>query len=315
MLGLSEPPAGVKRTGGRWDRNRWPTYFIAADIDSLVTASACHADLLVAINELPNAEAVALAVALIDGGSNALIDSGVFWLASQHAERHGMPLAEAFGMAPEQVEGFPILFDRYVSLARSVGHQAWGYIEFDLGGMDNKRRMRQRVEAMGLAPIPVYHPLNDPPEYFDELAREYDRLAVGNLVAVEPALRKRLLATLWERRRAYPWLWIHALGVTPSEVTGAYPMNSCDRSTWLAGVRWGYLYAWAANRRLWDTGKGLLYDPSTDPESARGHQRARRLAGYDSHMTAHTMRAIAAEWRDRLGADPGLYHPREPDPE
>ena len=38
------------------------------------------------------------------------------------------------------------------------------------------------AHAEGLAPMPVYHPLNDGWDYYDELAGSHDRVCIGNLV-------------------------------------------------------------------------------------------------------------------------------------
>ena len=61
-----------------------------------------------------------------------------------------------------------------------------------------------QAESLGLKPIPVYHPLLDGWDYFDELAAQYDRICFGNIVQAPAATRIRLLHTLWERHRRYP---------------------------------------------------------------------------------------------------------------
>lgn len=308
-VGSVPRPDGVKATGGNWDRGLWPTYFIAADIDTLRDASPYHHHVLIAVNELGGGEDMEAVRRLIANGNQLFIDSGVFWLSNRHAERHKLTMDQALSMAPDQVDGFQALFDKYVTLLREIGDKVWGYIEIDQGGRENKIKTRAKLEALGLRPIPVYHPFNDGWDYFDYLAERYDRICFGNVVQADSATRKRLIATAWERRRKYPHLWIHALGMTASEVTGAYPINSCDSSTWLSGVRWGYLHTWSANRRLWEAGRGFIYEPGSDPESPRGHRKSRRLHGYDAGMAARTMRLIAAEQRDALGCDVGMFAP------
>lgn len=297
----------ITRTGGRWDPTAWPTYFIASNVESLVHGHLCHDHLLVAVNELHAARQVQGVRDFVAAGKQVFIDSGVFALSTTHAKAHGLTMDQALSMPPEEVDGFDELFARYTELLAELGDRVWGYIEIDQGGRENKIRTRARLEALGLRPIPVYHPFNDGWDYFDHLAENYDRICFGNVVQADPATRKRLLATAWERRRKYPHLWIHLLGLTPSEMTTAYPINSCDSSTWLSGVRWGTHHSVVANRTAWKTGSGFCYRFGADAQALRGHHRARQLAGYDAGMVARTMDVMAAEQRDVLGVDIGLF--------
>ena len=297
----------MKHTAGTWDRNDWPTYFVASDVMHLFYASPCHDQLLVAVNELESKSTIEVVRRLIDARKKVFIDSGVFALSTDHAKRHGITMDQALSMAPDQVDGFNELFERYVALMQEVGDKVWGYIEIDQGGRENKIKTRARLEALGLRPVPVYHPFNDGWDYFDYLAENYDRICFGNVVQADSETRKRLLATAWERRRKYPHLWIHMLGMTSSEITTAYPINSCDSSTWLSGIRWGFHSSLVANRAAWRTGTGFLYKRGTLPESPTGWQAATLLAGYDAAMVKRTMHAIADEQRDVLGVDIGLF--------
>ena len=173
-------------------------------------------------------------LASIESGCPTFLDSGVFWLTNQHKKTHGTTMDEALALAPEEIDNFDWLFDVYVEVVKEVGDQLWGYNELDQGGKENKIRTRARLEGMGLRPIPVYHPLNDGWDYFDELAKEYDRICFGNLVQAPPPVRKRLLATAFERHAEYPDLFIHFLGITPNEIQMALPFDSCDSSAWIA---------------------------------------------------------------------------------
>lgn len=297
----------MKRTGGRWDRNDWPTYFIASNVPSLLPAAPVNGWMLVAVNELDGPQAIQGVRDFVAAGHHIFIDSGVFALSTGHAHTHGITMDQALGMAPERVDGFKELFDRYVSLLTELGDQVWGYIEIDQGGRENKMRTRARLEALGLRPIPVYHPFNDGWDYFDHLAENYDRICFGNVVQADTNTRKRLVATAWERRRKYPHLWIHMLGLTPSEITNAYPINSCDSSTWLSGVRWGTLRAMVANRAAWETGQGFMYQPGADAAGPRGNHKAKLLGGYEASMVRRTMHALADDQREVLGVDIGLF--------
>lgn len=290
-------------TGGRWDRDRYPVYFLAGQIDSLVSASPHVEDLLVAVNEILG-EREEVILQSLAAKHNLFLDSGVFNLANSHAKKHNMTMDRALALAPEDVDGFDDLFNRYVSLVTRFADRLWGYVEIDQGGRGNKIRTRARLEEKGLRPIPVYHPMNDGWPYFDYLAENYDRICFGNVVQADVATRKRLVATAWERRRKYPDLWIHLLGLTPSSLTVAFPSNSCDSSTWLSGARWGNQRAWAATQPLWEVGYGWAYDRKADPNSKRGAKAAWALGGYNAGMMGRCMRRMMADQQEALGVDP-----------
>jgi hypothetical protein len=301
----------MKHTAGVWDRSHWPLYFMAANPETLELASLHESDnLLMAVNEIiTNKNGQECFESLCANGRKMFLDSGVYWLATQHAEAHGMTMNQALGLAPERVEGFDKLFDAYVATARRYEQQLWGYIEIDQGGRENKTRTRARLEDLGLRPIPVYHPLNDGWDYFDELASQYDRICLGNVVMANTAERKRLVSTLWERRRQYPHLWIHALGLTPSDLNVAYPIDSCDSSSWISSVRWGRILTSVSGQPFGDMRDGFIYSRDVDPTSGRGHHKARRMCAYNAIMTGRTMRNIRHDQESELGADTRLpYH-------
>ena len=291
-------------TGGKWDRTAWPAYFIASNPETLRHAFEVNDHLLVAVNELKGDEDLALLERFIANGCNVFIDSGVFWLATGHAKAHGLSMDEGLSLAPDKIDGFDDLFRRYVETVTKIGDRAWGYIEIDQGGRENKIKTRARLEGLGLRPIPVYHPFNDGWDYFDYLAENYDRICFGNVVQADPETRRRLIATAWERRRKYPHLWIHALGLTASELTTAWPINSCDSSSWLSAVRWGRHHASSANKRCWLIGEEFNYDPAAGFDTSTGHRKARRMCSYEAMFTTLTMQAMANEARAVLGTDP-----------
>lgn len=295
------------KTAGTWDPKDWPIYFSAADIGTLVSAKPCLQNMLVAVNEIENANLLKDVVGFIEDKKTVLIDSGVFWLSNVHARAHDISMDHALNLAPDQVDGFDELFDRYIELVTKFGNDVWGYIEIDQGGRENKIKTRKRLEDMGLRPIPVYHPFNDGWDYFDYLAKRYDRICFGNVVMADAIQRKRLIATAWERRRKYPNLWIHALGMTPSEITTAFPVNSCDSSTWIAAVRWGQVRALTANTSPSLLGSEFIYVQAEHAHSERGHWKSRRMCGYDSTMMCRTMKNIADDQRRELGCDIGMF--------
>ena len=235
----------MKATGGAWDRDDWPVCFCASVLGALEVTVKHHPYILVAVNEMlaPGTYRAGRAALerWIAGGAKVFLDSGVFWLTNEHKRAHGMTMDQALALAPNEIDGFDELFARYVELCRAYGDSLWGYVELDQGGKDRKRVTRARLQdEYGLSPIPVYHPLNDGRDYFDELVEGYDRMCFGNVVQASPGTRRRLLHMMWEVRARHPDCWIHLLGVRPTEMLLAYPAQSVDTSSYLAALRWAH---------------------------------------------------------------------------
>jgi len=297
----------IKRTGGRWDPKEDACYFLANNMETLQWAVGRAKHQLIAINGISGETALGTLQGWIADGHRLLIDSGVFNLANDHAKRNKVALEVALGLAPDEIDGFEELFAAYCRIVTGLKDDCWGYIEIDQGGRDNKIKTRAKLEAMGLSPIPVYHPLNDGWDYFDELAENYDRICFGNMVQAEPEARKRMLATAWERRRKYPELWIHLLGYTPNALLNAFPANSCDSSTWLAGSRWPDAFTVRAALQPVSRLDGkFAYDFELRREDPGGRGHSLQMGAYEAFFLTLTWRALLDEYR-RLGGDPGLY--------
>jgi len=289
------------KTGGTWDSSDRPVFFIAA-IQGLEWE--CHNYLLVAVNHMAQTKFRQEVFDAIDAGKKVFIDSGIFNLTQQHSEKYGISMDQALGTAPEDIDGFDNLFDRYCEIIGIIGDRAWGYIEMDQGGRDNKIKTRKRLEAMGFNPVPVYHPLNDGWDYFDELASTYDRICVGNVVQADAATRKRIIATIYERCRNYPDLWVHLLGLTPNPWLNAYPVGSCDSSTLAAGLRWTHSTSETASALQpgTDLRRGFRYDRDMSSDPERGNSKATRMVGLTAAFMHHNWRGLVNEYKEA-----GLY--------
>jgi hypothetical protein len=293
----------IKHTGGgAFDPQEGNTYFLASNIGPLTYGALAYEHLLIAVNEISSKD-----IPTIEGwmaeGKKVFIDSGVFWLTQEHKKKHGISMDEALGLAPEQIDGFDQLFDKYVSTVSRLEANCWGYIELDQGGMHNKIRTRARLEDMGLCPIPVYHPFNDGWDYFDYLAENYDRICFGNVVQASSTERLRLVATAWERKRRYPNLWIHLLGYTPNETLYALPISSGDSSSWLTAVRWSGYRPQVCNKALPPLSRGYSYRLGSDAEGETGHRKATTLAAYGCELNLQNWRSHMAAMNE-LGINP-----------
>lgn len=296
----------ITRTGGpQFDPQEPNVYFLASSVHRQAHgAVGTHAYLLVAVNEIGGDKDIELIQSWAASGTKLFLDSGVFNLATQWAKARGISMDEALSTPPDQVEGFAELFQKYVRVVQALEPMLWGYIEIDQGGRENKIKTRARLESLGLRPIPVYHPFNDGWDYFDELASGYDRLCCGNVVQANDATRLRLLATMWQRRRPYPHLWIHMLGMTPNERLNAYPINSCDSSTWLAPVRWPDAdRERAALKVISSMPRNYAYVMGSGAESPTGDHKAVSLAAYKAALNLRNQRGLVEDYQ-RLGCDP-----------
>lgn len=272
------------KTAGKQFRNEGNLFFIASNVGTLTDCIGYNNQMLLAVNEITDAH-FDLLRDIIARDILLFIDSGVFNLTNEHARKNGCSMDEALALPPNKIDGYDELFERYLKVCKSIGEDSWGYIEIDQGGCDEKIKTRKDLESRGLRPIPVYHPLNDGWDYFDYLAERYDRICVGNLVQASRESRKKILATIYVRRQKYPDLWVHALGVTYSDLTHSCPPSSSDSSAWLAPMRWADSageFACGKAFRPFDNGFFYRYDVTNDSE--KGIIKARRLQGAQAEM-------------------------------
>lgn len=301
---MTRLPPGVKATsGGTFNRDEPPVYFLASNPEMIRRSEARH--ILVAVNEISTKKAVDTFEALLDEGRQVMLDSGIFNLASEHARNNNVTHDEALSMPPEEIDGFDKLWDQYGNITTKYADRLWGIVELDQGGIANKPRTRARIEKeLGITPIPVYHPLLDGWDYYDTLATGYDRICFGNIVQASPPDRLRLAYTAYERGKQYPYLWTHLLGMTPNQNILAMPFRgSMDSSSWLAPARWPH--SWRATAMLAaDTAipPSMWLHSSTDKEN------------YDRSKLENICVAQAAALQATLEATREDTHPLTPSP-
>ena len=295
----------MKKTMGVWDPENWPIYFAAFTPQFPESIVRPLERVLIAVNEL-NSKKLEDNLRSIAKQKPVLLDSGVFSLTTKHAAIHGVTMDIALSTPPEEIDGFDELYERYVRIVLEMSSLLWGIVEIDFGGRENKIKTRTKLEAAGIVPIPVWHPLNDGWDYFDYLAANYDRICLGNIVNADDQVRKRLVATAWERRRKYPHLWIHGLGLSPGTLTNAFPLNSCDSSTWISPLRWGQHSVRIAAQSSDALGLQFVYEYG-DSKSEKGWDKAAELCSYDATMLSRQMGLMADEQEAELGCDIGMF--------
>lgn len=293
-------PKGVKATsGGTFDRDEHLVYFLAGQLTDTVPTP--QPQILIAVNELTSKAHFDTLDELLDSGRKVFLDSGIFHLAMDHARRHDVTHNVGLSMAPEDIDGFDELWDRYAEIATRYADRLWGVVELDQGGIEHKPRTRARIESeLGIVPIPVYHPFLDGWDYYDELAREYDRLCFGNLVKASPPERQRLIWTASERAREYPYLWTHLLGVTPNQnLIASSFRGSADSSSWLTSLRWmpswtGFTYLAPATKyppELWAD----IHTQAGELEYAEAYLRLRAMVANTAYFQHRMVEPLSAD--------------------
>lgn len=314
-LDLREPtllPEGVKATsGGRFDRDSPFLYYIAGSADRVEDMRPEHTNVLVAVNELKSSKDFERFDRLLDT-RNVLLDSGIFNLAMSHARAHEVSHDVGLSMPPEEIDGFEALWERYGEVATKYHDRLWGLVELDQGGVEHKPRTRARIEAeFGIVPMPVYHPLLDGWDYYDDLASNYDRLCFGNLVKASPPVRLRLVHTASERARSYPYLWTHLLGVYPNENVMAMPLRgSCDSSSWLTSQRWMPSWkGWAMMKMVTHYAAPMWYESG---EKA-SYKKSSAINAVTACATQDTLTSMGSDTHEWL-TDPSSIRPQAKQP-
>ena len=288
----------MKKTGGNFDPKDKHIYFLASNHSTLKHVVDQAKYMLIAVNELKSQSALDHLEKFLDKGIKVFLDSGVYSVAMEHAKKNNLSHNEALRVPLHELEKFPWLYDLYCQIVERFGDRLWGYIEIDLGGKEQKRETRKGLEQKGLRPIPVYHPLNDGWDYFDELAEQYDRIAVGNIVYASSAMRLRIMSMIWQRKQSYPHLWTHLLGFHLHEHLNAYPAESVDSSSWLAAIRWGRQAESAMLSGIGLLPRSLLYKMGEEGSYQKGEK-----------LWAYAIAMNQKNWRNHIKAatEAGLY--------
>lgn len=146
--------------------------------------------------------------------------------------------ADSGGFSAE-TQGAEITCEEYAAWVKRWGHLFDAYANLDVIG-DHKATMenQRRLEAMGLAPVPVFH-IGSDYAVLERLVEEYTYIALGGLV---PHLRytQRVMKHLVQCFRiAGDKAVFHGFGVTSWTVLKSLPWYSVDSSSWGAGFRYG----------------------------------------------------------------------------
>lgn len=276
----------MRLTAGVWEPTEPGQLFLVANGRHREVAHQAGCGFLITISDIPRDTTEMKGRCQM---GPVLLDSGVFPFASEIAAAEECSVNEVFNRRPADLPGHGALVEMYERVIGDLGELSWGYVEIDLGDWKEKTAMRQRLEADGLGPIPVYHCLTDPPEYFDDLCREYDRVCIGNLARSPRAIRERMVAACMARRESLGLnTWLHGLGWGITESLIHYPIESVDAVTWVRPGKY----------RLWPT-RGMA--------KSIGHIEDRFMTFRSSDaywgvmmLSAEGFRFARDAWRERL---------------
>ena len=157
----------------------------------------------------------------IVGNENFLLDSGAFsYMNGKHITKEDMN---------KYIEKYIYFINQY-----DVKH----FFEMDVDsifGLETVEQWRKQIETQtGKKCIPVWHKQRGV-EYWKNMCREYDYIAIGGLVlgatTQEYPLYKKLVEYATLRG-----IKVHGLGFTKTKLLREYPFYSVDSSTWVMGA-------------------------------------------------------------------------------
>lgn len=132
---------------------------------------------------------------------------------------------------------------------------------------------QQRLEDLGLTPLPVFHGGSDM-ALLRELCQGYDYVGLGGVANLRPAARLPWLIACLQLARDHGTR-LHGFGIADVGALHHLPLYSVDSSSWGGGVRYGRMPVWDGRaRRL------LAIDVGDVPAWYR-HAAAVRALGFD----------------------------------
>lgn len=135
--------------------------------------------------------------------------------------------------------GLTIDLEQYAAYIKEKGITQ--YANFDIiGDYRATRRNQEKLEAMGLNPIPVVH-VGCPTDELKAMLKQYDYIAIGGLVpyARQCKVLQELLNQFWAVIRDYWPKKIHGFGMTSRFTMLNYSWYSVDSTSYLSSRRFG----------------------------------------------------------------------------
>jgi hypothetical protein len=194
--------------------------------------------------------------------------------------------------------GVPIAVDDYAAWIDREGWRFTTYVNLDvIGDAEATWRNQQRMEALGLAPVPAFHG-GEPWEYFERYCDRYPYVALGGMVARDRMAAMRWCIRCFKTARA-TGTKLHGFGQTRIFFLRSLPWYSVDSSSWASAHMYGGVMLW--DDKLINFRKIPLHDH----DAAYRHAALIRAHGGDPAEVAHPQAGLV----DRN--DPDADHWRE----
>lgn len=101
---------------------------------------------------------------------------------------------------------------------------------------------QQRMERLGVRPLPCFH-YGEDPRYLDYYIANYDYITIGGMVPIAKPQLFIWLDRIWEKHlcdsAGRPKVRVHGFGLTRIDMMRRYPWFSVDSSSWVQIARVG----------------------------------------------------------------------------
>jgi hypothetical protein len=101
---------------------------------------------------------------------------------------------------------------------------------------------QQRMERLGVKPLPCFH-FGEDPRYLDYYAANYEYITIGGMVPIQKPQLFTWLDRIWEKHlcdgAGRPKVRVHGFGLTRIDMMRRYPWFSVDSSSWVQVARVG----------------------------------------------------------------------------
>jgi len=149
------------------------------------------------------------------------------------------------GAFTASTKGVKIDIKEYAQWIRENREYIHTYANLDvIGNAEATWENQQRLEDMGLNPLPVFH-TREPWEYLERYVEKYDYVGLGGLVPFakgrDPVYVPWVLKCF---KMAKDKCVFHGFGVTNWEALKNFPWYSVDSTSWLAGTQYGQVPIW-----------------------------------------------------------------------
>ena len=195
-------------------------------------------------------------------------------------------------------QGVSISVNDYAAWVRRWSHRLTNYANLDaIRDVDATAANQRALEAMGLAPLPVFH-AGSPMAELEPLLDAYPYVALGGLVGGPADPTMRFAAECFRRAKRTGTVF-HGFGLTRHKLLVSLPWFSVDSSSWGGGHRFGRV-------PLWDERTHKFVAVSVgDPQSVFRYGRLIRQHGVDPNDLAdrtryhqrHAIAVAAVAWQ------------------